>query len=136
MAEFTYHLSSALKRRVHSFVLSIHLAIMTLTSRVIGIFRALASRYRVGISFSSILNERIFTSPSIPAVVAHCSTVSRENYRVASTIPDDREVTSIENKTFPFVLADEILNRLVNLDALLPFFLHGKILWGTVGGLI
>jgi hypothetical protein len=57
--------------------------------------------------------------------VAHGFTISRENYRVAPTITNDRQVTSIEDKTFPFVFLDEFLNGLVNLDVLLPF--HGGI---------
>ena len=75
-----------------------------------------------------------FRPSSIPAVVAHGFAISRENYRVASTIPDDREMPSIQDKTFPFVLLDEFLDGLVNLDVLL--LLHGGILWGIVGGLI
>jgi hypothetical protein len=80
------------------------------------------------------LGEHIFTSPSISAVVANGLTISRNDNGVASTIPDDRPMPSIENKTFPLVLLDEFLDGLVNLDVLL--LLHGDILWGTVGGLI
>ena len=66
--------------------------------------------------------------------MAHSLTISRENYRVAPTISDDRQMTSIEDKTFSLVLLDEFLDGLMYFGALL--LLHGEILWGTVGGLI
>jgi len=61
--------------------------------------------------------------------------ISCENNRVASTISDGCQVTSVENETFPFVFGDEFVDWLVDfqLSVLLPFFLHREILmpWGV-----
>lgn len=58
--------------------------------------------------------------------MAYSLAISRDYNGVAPTISDGCQMTSIQDKTFPFMLLDEFLDGLVNLDVLLLF--HGEIL--------
>ena len=102
---------------------------MELTSRVIGTLNSLASRYNFGTSFSSIFGEYMFTSMSVSAFVAYSLTGSGDNNGVASTIADDRQVASIQDKASPLVLLNKLPDWLASLrmDALLPLFFHGNL---------
>ena len=86
------------------------------------------------------MNLRIFSSLiSISTLVADRFTGSCDNNRVASTIPDDRQMASVQDEPSSLVLADKLTDWLVNFQrsALLPFLLHRKILMRgvMVGGL-
>jgi hypothetical protein len=52
---------------------------------------------------------------SLITFVAYGLTIDRQNDGVASTITDDRPMTSVQDETFSFVFMDEWLNWLVSL---------------------
>ena len=66
-------------------------------------------------------------------------TGSCDNNRVASTIPDDRQMASVQDEPSSLVLADKLTDWLANFQrsALLPFLLHREILMlgVMIGGL-
>ena len=53
-----------------------------------------------------------------------------DNNRVASTIPDDRQMASVQDEPSSLVLADKLTDWLASFQRriLLPFLLHRKIL--------
>ena len=55
-----------------------------------------------------------------------------KNDRVAPTIADDREMTSIQNESLPLVFGDKLFDRLAHFGrpALASFALHDHLLLG------
>ena len=121
MAEFTYHLSSTLKRRVHSFFLS-------RVSRIPGPLMLIPWHVLRGVPLGAG-TARGAASVSIPATVTHGLTGSGDDNGVASTITDGRQMASVQDKASPLVLSEELLDWLASLrgDALLPLFFHRNL---------
>ena len=62
----------------------------------------------------------------ISAVMTDGLAVAVNDYGIASTIADDRPMASIQNESLPFVLGDEVLDRLAHFGRFAPasFRLH------------